>query len=318
MEDYAAALDRHICAPVTFTDTRRSRSAVHRVELGTMNVDEITEPDIRLWVNGMLQKPDARRKGETVLISSSSVNANLRILTAVLNFAVAQGYLDINPAANVSITIHGARQPEWFRTSADFWAALAHIDERWDGALHDILVMLAYSGLRVNEGAALRDTDPDLTHHRVMIRHNLDRKGRASTVKTELSEDWMPLHPEAETALRHALDSRPVGTPTGHLTSSRGGGLVFRGPRGGRIGSSLINDALTYGCAHAGLPYRVTVHGLRHSMANWLKAVGVPTRDIQAALRHADARTTGRYLHTSAEEKTHAINQLPGRPSASH
>jgi integrase len=88
---------------------------------------------------------------------------------------------------------------------------------------------------------------------------------------------------------------------------------VFRGPRGGILTSTLINDALTTACQAAGLGYRVTAHGLRHSFANWLKTAGVPTRDIQAALRHRDQRTTATYLHTTDTEKTRAISLLPSR-----
>jgi integrase len=157
----------------------------------------------------------------------------------------------------------------------------------------------------VNELAALQRGDIDVTHKRVHIRHNFDKKHRASTVKSEESETRMPLHPEAETALRDALDQLPDTAP---------GSLVFRGPRGGIITSSLINDALTHGCQAAGLGYRVTAHGLRHSFANWLKTADVPTRDIQEALRHRDQRTTATYLHTSDGEKTRAINRLPSRP----
>jgi hypothetical protein len=44
-----------------------------------------------------------------------------------------------------------------------------------------------------------------------------------------------------------------------------------------------------------------------------LKTAGVPTRDIQEALRHRDQRTTATYLHTSDGEKTGAMNLLPSR-----
>ena len=115
----------------------------------------------------------------------------------------------------------------------------------------------------------------------------------------------MPLHPEADTALHRALNEVGDADPEA---------LVFLGPRGGIITSTLINDALTAGCEAAGLGYRVTAHGLRHSFANWLKTAGVPTPDIQAALRHRDQRTTAGYLHTSDGEKIHAINLLPSRP----
>jgi integrase len=71
----------------------------------------------------------------------------------------------------------------------------------------------AYLGLRVNELAALQRGDIDLARKRVHIRHNFDKKRRASTVKSEESETWMPLHPEAETALRDALDHLPDTSP---------------------------------------------------------------------------------------------------------
>jgi hypothetical protein len=49
------------------------------------------------------------------------------------------------------------------------------------------------------------------------------------------------------------------------------------------------------------------------AFANLLKSAGVPTRDIQQAFRHRDQRTTAGSLHTSDDEKTTAINLLPGR-----
>jgi integrase len=186
-------------------------------------------------------------------------------------------------------------------------AALTHIDQHWDHALHNALVACAYLGLRVEELAALRPDDVDLRHHRVHIRHNLDARGRAATVKSEESETWMPLHPEPEQAIKDQLTAR--------APRNREDLQIFRGPRGGILGSTLLNDALTHGCKQADLGYRVTIHGLRHSIANWLKTAGVPTPDIQATLRHTDPRTTATYLHTSAQERTQAINKLPSRPT---
>jgi integrase len=131
--------------------------------------------------------------------------------------------------------------------------------------------VLTYLGLRLNQLAALQRDDVDLAGKRVHVRHNFDKKRRPSSVKSEDSETWMPLHPEAETALRHSLRRHP---------DAPADAVVFHGPRGGIITSTLINDARTAGCQAAGLGYRVTAHGLRHSFANWLKTTGVPTRDI--------------------------------------
>jgi len=302
VEGYEAMLRVGTWPELTWTDPRTGRT--RRVELGTMPIEDIRPADINQWTTALAAKPDARRKGQTVPLSAATIHAHLRVLKAYLNWAVAHGYLDTNPAAHATVTLHGTRTPEWFRTPADFWTVLDHIDHAHDNALHDAFVAAAYLGLRVNELAALQRDDVDLAGKRVHIRHNFDKKRRPSTVKSEESETWMPLHPEAEAALRHTLDQTPDASPEA---------LVFRGPRGGIITSTLINDALTAGCQAAGLGYRVTAHGLRHSFANWLKTAGVPTRDIQEALRHRDQRTTATYLHTSDGEKTRAINLLPSR-----
>jgi integrase len=309
VEGYEGLLRSGIWPALSWTDPRTGRT--RQVELGTMPIAEIQPADVNTWVTALAAKPDARRRDPTVPVSAATVNAHLRVLKACLNWAVAHGYLDTNPAARLTVTVHGARTPEWFRTPTDFWHVLDHIDTAFDHALHDAFVAAAYLGLRVNELAALQHGDIDLPGKRVHIRHNFDKKHRPTTVKSEESETWMPLHPEADTALHHALK-----LTSGDAANSAPDpeALVFRGPRGGIITSTLINDALTHGCATAGLPYRVTAHGLRHSFANWLKTAGVPTPDIQAALRHRDQRTTAGYLHTSDAEKTHAINLLPSRP----
>jgi integrase len=256
VEGYQSAMDTCIWPQLTWTEARRGHQVTRRIQLGTMTAEDLTSADVNNWINALSQKPDARRKDAAVPVSSSTVKANLRIFTACLIWGVAHGYLDKNPAAHpsVTVTVHGARKPEWFRTPEDFWAVLAAIDEHWNNSLHNALVVCAYLGLRVKELAA-------------------------------------------------------------RIPRSREDLQIFRGPRGGILGSTLLNDALTHGCDKADLGYRVTIHGLRHSIANWLKTAGVPTPDIQAVLRHTDPRTTATYLHTSTQERTQAINKLPHRPT---
>jgi integrase len=190
-----------------------------------------------------------------------------RVLNACLNWGVAHGDLRKNPAGGVEVTVHGTREVEWFRTPEDFWAALDHIDTKYKGLLHNLLVALLYIGVRVNEFAALQCDDVDPHSPRVDIKHNFDKKRRPSTVKSAESETWLPLHEEAKTAIK-----AQIALLGEHATGAE---LVFRGPRGGIITSTLINDALTFGCTQAGLGYRVTAHGLRHSFANWLKVRGI-------------------------------------------
>jgi integrase len=316
IENYRSLMSTCIWPELTWTDTSTRRGIVHRIELGVMAVEDLQPADINTWLKALAHKPDARRKparrsptnaasgarATVPVVSSSTVKTGLTVLAACLTWDVAHGHLHRNPAVGASVTVHHARQPEWFRTPDHFWTALEHTPP----VLHTALITAAYLGLRLGELAALQWDDVDLRHHRVLIRHNLDKKRRPSTVKSEESETWMPLHPEAETAITTERD-RHTSPPPGHAR-------IFHGPRAGILTSTLLNDTLAKACRDADLGYRVTAHGLRHSFANWLKTAGVPTRDIQEVLRHRDQRTTSNYLHTSSTEKILAINKLPGRP----
>jgi integrase len=236
VEGYEAMMRVGVWPELTWSDARNGRA--RRIGVGTMPIGDIRPADINQWITALAAKPDARRKGETVTVSPATVNAHLRVLKACLNWAIAHGHLGTNPATHASVTVHGKRIPEWFRTPADFWATLEHIDAAHQGALHNPFVVAADLGLRVNELAALQRGDIDLARKRVHIRHNFDKKRRASTVKSEESETWMPLHPEAETALRDALDHLPDASP---------GALVFRGPRGGIIRPAHADNSGVYG-----------------------------------------------------------------------
>jgi integrase len=316
IENYRSLMSTCIWPELTWTDpttttTTTRLGTTRRIQLGVLAVNDLQPADINTWLKALAHKPDARHKPNkkrsssatpVPVVSSSTVKTALTVLTACLTWAVAHGHLQRNPAVGASVTVHGARQPEWFRAPDHFWAALQHTPP----VLHTALITAAYLGLRLGELAALQWDDVDLRHHRVLIRHNLDKKRRPSTVKSEESETWMPLHPEAETAITTQRDRR-TSPPPGHAR-------IFHGPRAGILTSTLLNDTLAKACRDADLGYRVTAHGLRHSFANWLKIAGVPTRDIQEVLRHRDQRTTSNYLHTSSTEKIVAINKLPGRP----
>lgn len=68
--------------------------------------------------------------------------------------------------------------------------------------------------------------------------------------------------------------------------------------------------AKTAGCRH------ITPHGLRHTFCTAGLVSGVPMRDMQIAMRHADPRTTGLYdMAKTTRTGTPATALLPSSPA---
>ena len=64
--------------------------------------------------------------------------------------------------------------------------------------------------------------------------------------------------------------------------------------------------------ANAGLPTDLTIHGLRHAIASHLAMAGASAPEIQAAMGHANIKTSVRYIHFAEGRK----NELAERAAS--
>ena len=64
--------------------------------------------------------------------------------------------------------------------------------------------------------------------------------------------------------------------------------------------------------ANAGLPADLTIHGLRHAIASHLAMGGASAPEIQAAMGHANIKTSVRYVHFAEARK----NELAERAAS--
>lgn len=186
--------------------------------------------------------------------------------------------LDLSPALS-------ARSPKYARSlprplspdqaqDALDMVAVGH-DTPWVAA-RDVAVMtlLWGCGLRISEALDLNGRDWP-------FREALTITGKGG------KERNVPMLPVTRDAVAEYLRLCPW-----QLASDQ---ALFRGVRGGRLGSDAIATALRRARASLGLPPSATPHALRHSFATHLLAAGGDLRTIQELLGHASLSTTQVY-----------------------
>jgi len=86
--------------------------------------------------------------------------------------------------------------------------------------------------------------------------------------------------------------------------SCKGENPVFRNNRGGRITTRSVARLVEKHLCAAGIPVKVSPHGLRHTFATHLLNSGADLRVIQEMLGHASLSTTQRYTHLNLDQLT--------------
>lgn len=188
-------------------------------------------------------------------------------------------------------------------------------------------------GLRAEEVLALSWGDIDLENLRMMVTHAVVH-GRIQLLKTECSEDELPLDPSFAAALKQwkkQSDGRGLVFPspvTGHpyhASSIQQGHLR---PPGwclvqcptclAKEGVRCREEGLVTTChkerqelAEARKHGRIGWHTFRHTYRSWLDETGAPVGVQQKLMRHADIATTmNRYGNAQMEAKRKANSKV--------
>jgi len=152
-----------------------------------------------------------------------------------------------------------------------------------------VLLLLPWTGLRIEEMVSLRSNDLQAQDGRVVlaVRQGKGRKARV-----------VPLFKTAKRILAVYRKQQ-----------SRSGPWLFPSRRGTPITSDFIRKQLRRVLGSTDLG-RVTPHMLRHTYATMLSEAGVGLQEIQALLGHKDISSTQRYLHPSTERLGAAVDKL--------
>jgi integrase len=266
--------------------------------LGRLPLDRIRPSHVEGWVVAL------RRKG----LAESTIRSAYTILRAVLDTAVRDGALAINPAAAIKRPKVSHREAHYL--TPDQVADLLRAAE--PSRYAPLFALLVHTGLRRGEALALRWTDVDLDRKTLRVRGTLARIDGDLVVtdpKTAKSRRFVPISAPAERILRDIrtaqAQQRLLAGPAWQAT-----GYVFTTEFGEPCDPRNALRALYVAAAKAGLA-GVGLHTLRHTAASVMLTEGVPLKVVSDLLGHSSIAITGDvYGHVSPDVSAEAMATL--------
>ena len=284
--------------PTTIAKYRTAIELYLRPGVGHHRLDKLTVATVQRFLNGR------RDAGDSV--------PKLRMMREVLSSALGRALREELIARNVAqlTTLpaeHRARRTAWTAAQArSFLRAAA------DDSAYPVFVLAVVYGMRRGEIAALQWKDIDFTRDRLAVRASLVRVGGRlvrGPVKTAAGVRTLPLVDLTRTALlaeRENQAEQRAAAGTDWLES----GYVFTTRSGRPVEPRNLSRSFDRIVAGAGLP-RIVFHDMRRTAATLLKDLGVPARDAQVILGHANiAVTLGIYSEVFDTEIASALTRV--------
>jgi len=219
----------------------------------------------------------------------SSVGRKLAALKGFFRYLVATHQIEKDPL----LLIHSPKQDKplpKFLSVDDIFQLLGGIKIKNPLDVRDraMLEVFYSTGVRVSElvGLSWSDVDFQLGITRVLGKGSKER-----------------IVPIGEVALQ-ALRDYSVEVRKRWNLSCKGENPVFLNNRGGRITTRSVARLVEKYLRAAGIPVKVSPHGLRHTFATHLLNSGADLRVIQEMLGHASLSTTQRYTHLNLDQLT--------------
>jgi integrase/recombinase XerD len=227
---------------------------------------------------------DLKQRGYT----ETSVARKVAAVRSFYAFMSAEGVVNVNPtegltSPRVGKTLPKAISPNEVDELLEQPTRRATPESKRDRAM---LELLYATGMRVTELVSLDmanlNLDPRAPYVRCM--------GKGAKERT------IPIHDHATEALVDYLeDGRPL------LVRNRGEDALFVNRRGERLTRQGFWLILKGYARAANLSSEITPHTLRHSFATHMLRGGMPLRNVQEMLGHANISTTQVYTHLTSE-----------------
>lgn len=238
---------------------------------------QVMRPHVELYLR------DLERRG----YATATISRRLSTVAGMFKYAVIDGVVPTNPTLAVGrprVAWEGQRRTVLH--PLEFAAVLTAARQHSDTA-HAMVALLGMLGLRVSEACSAQISDLRYAGGYELLR----------VVGKGSKPAEIPLPIPVLRAVKGATDGRT----SGPILLSRTGGTMSRGSAA-RLLARVVHAA--------GVSSPASPHSLRRTFCTAGLISGVPLRDMQYAMRHADARTTMRYDMARANLDRHAAHSV--------
>ena len=252
-------------------------------------------------------------------VSDATRRHRLRNVRAFLNWAKASGLArdSFDPLSRITLPSPEKKLPA-FLTANDLERLLACIDAWTDLQtrekrirpgenlwLKDVILLAAYTGLRLGELVAARWSWVSQDMRTITVTHSENFQTKTG------SERAVPLTgPALETVGRLKVEREERGE---HLD-----GPLLPGPKGNGIHAGRTSRRFKFFVRKARLPEGIHFHSLRHSCGSMLALAGVPNVVIAEVLGHASTATTQVYIHAATSHVRDAMDKAFSESRKNH
>ena len=223
-----------------------------------------------------------RRPGR---LAQNTIRLALAPLKALFATAVEDGLIRSNPAAGVRIPVRQEEPEERIKalTDEELRCLLGEIPERW----RLFFELLAETGLRIGEAAAVTWADLDVGRRRIHVRRRLYR-GSIGPPKSKYGRRAIPISRRLARALS-ARWNETIPTPEEPMFPTEVRTMLDA--------SNVMGRVLKPAARRAGVPW-VGFHTFRHTCATILFRRGLNAKQVQVWLgHHSPAFTLATYVH---------------------
>lgn len=235
----------------------------------------------------------------------TSIAQSYRFLRAVMNQAVRDGAITVNPCKIKGAGSDTAKERP-IASPAEVAALVDAITPRYRAAV----LLAAWCGLRRGELIGLAVADVNLETNEVWVRRN-----RVELLETDEAFDKDPKTEQGKGGVSIPPHLRPYLEE--HLEKWAGKTWLFVGHDGERMRGHAAYQAFVRARNKVGLD--ITLHDMRHTGQTLAAATGATLADLKKRLRHASNAAALRYMHAvdgRDKEVAQELSKLAARGNA--